>query len=84
MILDLCSKLGATVDSIEMDYLLSYLIAVPRKEVQDEIIGFLESASEAIDQISDSLGTRIGLLDEYLSAVITDLVTGEFELRDHA
>jgi len=77
-------KQGATVESIEQDYLANTVIAVPPIEEQQQISIEINKENARIDALVSKTGRSIELLKERRSALITAAVTGQIDLREAA
>ena len=76
-ILTHCSKLGATVDSIETEALYNFVLAIPPLTEQAEIVAYLDQETTRIDATIQTIEQEISLLAEYRSALISEVVTGK-------
>ncbi|WP_123404650.1 restriction endonuclease subunit S [Pseudomonas frederiksbergensis] len=68
-------KQGATVESIEQEYLANTTIPVPSIKEQDGIVNFLDSEMAKIDLLIEKQRKLIQLLKEKRQAVISHIVT---------
>lgn len=69
------SKQGATVESIEHEYLANTMIALPSPAEQASIATFLDRETSKIDSLIDEQKRLIDLLKEKRQAVISHAVT---------
>ena len=69
------SKQGATVESLEHEYLANTVVPLPDVEEQISIITFLDREIAKIDALIDEQRRLITLLDEKRQAVISHAVT---------
>ncbi|HKM36546.1 MAG TPA: restriction endonuclease subunit S [Thiopseudomonas sp.] len=76
------SKEGATVESIEHEYLSNGQIAVPPLDEQQTIIFELEKSNQYFDQLEMKATAGIELLKERKTALISAAVTGKIDVRD--
>ncbi len=82
-ILSFCSKMGATVDSLDMQYLMDFPFVYPLNiEEQKEIISFIEKQKTLIDDKVSKTQKLIDLLTEYRTALINEVVTGKVKVID--
>lgn len=82
-ILTYCKKMGATVDSIEMAYLLDFPFTFsPEIEEQKSIIRYIETETARIDDKIANTEKLIDLLTEYRTALISEVVTGKIKVVD--
>jgi len=75
-------KEGATVESIEMEYLLNFSLYVPPSSEQIDIVKFIESEEKSVLTIITKTQQEIELLKEYKTALISEVVTGKVDVRD--
>ena len=75
------SKEGATVESIEYEYLANGLIPVPPMTEQLAIIQYLSSEMQKFSQLKANAGIGIKLLEERKTALISAAVTGKIDVR---
>ncbi|PUE26247.1 hypothetical protein B9Z39_10910 [Limnohabitans sp. JirII-29] len=76
------SKEGATVESIEHEYLSSSVFPVPPNEEQLEINATVRKRMESFDALEQQASTGISLLQERRTALISSAVTGKIDVRD--
>lgn len=76
------SKEGATVESIEHEYLSNGQIPVPPLDEQQTIISELEKSNQYFDQLEMKATAGIELLKERKTALISAAVTGKIDVRD--
>lgn len=81
-VLTYCSKLGATVDSIETEALFNLAFAYPSINEQAEILTYLDAEMARIDATIRTVEQEIGLLIEYRSALISEVATGKVRVED--
>lgn len=86
-ILALTRKIGATVESIEMEWLMNFpLILIPRNEQettkneQDVIVDYLDAKCAEIDSVISANDSTIQKLKEYRKSVIYEAVTGKTDV----
>ncbi len=75
------SKEGATVESIEHEYLANGLLPVPPMDEQLSIVQHLCSKMEKFSQLEARTRTGISLLEERKTALISAAVTGKIDVR---
>jgi len=75
------SKEGATVESIEQEYLSGSLIPVPPKEEQAAINNDLKKRMSIFQNLEDRSAKGITLLQERRTALISAAVTGKIDVR---
>lgn len=75
------SKEGATVESIEQEYLSQHLFPVPPLREQQKICEFLDRKKSALVALTDKAQSAITLLKERRTALISAAVTGKIDLR---
>ncbi len=79
------SKQGATVESIEYQYLSNSLIPIPTIKEQQEIIQFVKDKTRNLSSNISIAYKVIRILQEYRNNIISHLVTGKinvFELSE--
>jgi type I restriction enzyme S subunit len=81
-ILSFCSKVGATVESIDVDKLLSYPFPLIPTSIQEAIVVQLEQKVEVSEKLISSLSIQIEKLKEYRQAIISEAVIGKIDVRD--
>lgn len=74
-------KAVATVESIEMPDLANMRLPFPPLDEQKEIIAFLAEETHLIDEIIDRAQREIGLIQEYRTRLVSDVVTGRVDVR---
>jgi restriction endonuclease S subunit len=80
-VLNFCSKIGATVDSIEIEELLNFMIVLPPRAEQEKISIQLDLQVSSIDAVVQAVKKVIAKLQEYRAALITSAVTGQIDVR---
>ncbi|MDC9530533.1 restriction endonuclease subunit S [Pseudoalteromonas sp. Angola-7] len=76
------SKDGATVESIEYEYLANGLFPVPPKQEQQAIISFINKQQSTFQTLEDKALVGIKLLSERRTALISAAVTGKIDVRN--
>ncbi len=79
-IVTLYQKIGATVESIEMDWFLYFPVVLPSREEQDRIAEVLDSRCASLDQTVKQNEATIRQLKEYRQSLIYEAVTGKIEV----
>ena len=79
-IVTLYQKIGATVESIEMDWFLYFPVVLPAREEQDRIVEALDSRCASLDQTVKQNKATIRQLKEYRQSLIYEAVTGKIEI----
>lgn len=80
IIIALYQKIGATVESIEMDWLMYLPVLVPSKSEQQQIVSNLKEACASIDAAIKANNSTIEKLKEYRQSLIYEAVTGKIEV----
>jgi len=75
------AKQGATVESIEQEYLANSLIPLPSLSEQSTIATFLDRETAKIDALIAEQQVAITLLQERRSVLISAAVTGQIDVR---
>ena len=76
------TKQGATVESIEHEFLANSSIPVPPLSEQSAIVQYIDAATASLDKAIDAARREIDLLREYRTRLIADVVTGKLDVRD--
>jgi len=76
------AKQGATVESIEHNYLAETLIPLPPIEEQTTIVAFLDQETAKIDNLIQQAQKATTLLQERRTALISAAVTGKIDVRN--
>ncbi|MDR6631007.1 type I restriction enzyme S subunit [Acinetobacter lwoffii] len=78
------SKEGATVESIEHEYLANSLIPLPSLKEQEEITQVIAKKMKVYAELTEKAKLQITLLQERRTALISSAVTGKIDVRYHA
>lgn len=76
------TKEGATVESIEMEYLLNFSLPIPPSNEQRDIVKFIEGEEKSVLTIINKAQQEIELLKEYKTALISEVVTGKVNVQN--
>jgi type I restriction enzyme S subunit len=76
------SKEGATVESIEHEYLANSVIPVPSIEEQDLIVKLIAKKMSIYRELTEKAELQISLLQERRTALISAAVTGKIDVRN--
>ena len=79
-LLRLWTKQGATVESVEIDYLQNTHIPVPPIKEQNEIADFLNKTLVKYDNLKNKTSHQITLLKERRTSLISHAVTGKIRV----
>ncbi|NUQ23724.1 MAG: restriction endonuclease subunit S [Saprospiraceae bacterium] len=79
-VLTYCNKMGATVDSIEMQFFMDFSLSFPSLVEQHQIVRHIESENARIDAKKAKTEKLIELLVEYRAALISEVVTGNVRI----
>ena len=80
-LIDEWTKQGATVESIEHQYLANSYIPLPPLPEQTAIVEFLDAQTAKLDAAIAAARREIELLREYRERLIADVVTGKVDVR---
>jgi type I restriction enzyme S subunit len=72
---------GAAQPKLTKDRLIAISIAVPSRNEQDEIVEFIKDATATIDYTISRATHEIDLIREYRARLISDVVTGQVDVR---
>lgn len=78
------TKQGATVESIEHQFLANCKVPIPPLSEQNAIVERLTSDAMPLDQAVARTEREIDLLREYRTCLNSDVVTGKLDVRDAA
>ena len=79
-IVSLYQKIGATVESIEMDWFLYFPVVLPPVGEQIKIIQKLDAKCSALDQLIEHNERTVKQLKRYRQSLIFEMVTGKAEV----
>ena len=74
------SKVGCTVESIEMEYLNNFPFSFPKLTDQFQIVEYLDFKTKEIDDLVQLEQKKIDLLKEYRQSLISEVVTGKIKV----
>ena len=74
----------SAVPGIDRKDLFEIKVAVPSIREQDEVVGWIESASLGVERTITAAQREIALLREYRTRLIADVVTGKLDVRQAA
>ena len=80
-LLDIWRKVGATVESIEYQFMSNTYLPVPPLSEQTSIVNFISKESYLIDQALYRAEKEISLIQEYRTRLVSDVVTGKLDVR---
>jgi len=80
-LLEKWSKIGATVESIEHEYLANTYLPFPPIDEQRSILRHIENESRLIDQAIARAERENELMREYRNRLVSDVVTGQVDVR---
>lgn len=75
-------KQGATVESIEQQFLAEHRMPLPPVKEQSAIVDFLNNRCQEIERTVDKERKTIELLQELRTSLISEVVTGKIDVRD--
>lgn len=73
---------GVKVYSITQGILKQSTVLIPPSDVQKKIVDYLDGRCSDIDRLIESINSKISLLVEYRTRLISDVVTGQIDVRD--
>ena len=76
--------MGATAPHVNISTIRNYFLAVPPGDEQEAIVHHIELATHPIDVAAERLAREIGLLREYRTRLVADVVTGKLDVRNAA
>ncbi|MCK3686171.1 restriction endonuclease subunit S [Maribellus sp. YY47] len=75
-------KQGATVESVELDFLTNTFIVFPSITEQNQIVDYLDKKEQNAEQVTNKLSQSIEKLTLYRQSLISEAVTGKIDVRD--
>ena len=79
-LIDEWTKQGATVESIEQQFVSNTYFPIPSSQEQTRIANFLDEQTARIDDLRNHCREHIALLREYRSSLISAAVTGQLDI----
>jgi len=76
------STFGAKMPRVSWDFIANLHIAMPNNKEQRTISGYLDSKTIKIDQTISRIEKQTALLQEFRTALISEVVTGKIDVRD--
>ena len=73
---------AATLPILNQTQTKEIMTPVPPQKERDEIVGFINQTTSKIDQTISKIEKQIGLLKEFRTALISEVVTGKIDVRD--
>lgn len=80
-LLDKWLKVGATVESIEYEYMANSYLPIPPMVEQNSIVDYIEKETALIDKTITRTEREIELIQEYRIRLVSDVVTGKVDVR---
>lgn len=74
-------QIGATAPHVNVETIRNYEVLVPPRVEQDSIARWISRESARIDAAASDLYREIGLIREYRTRLIADVVTGKLDVR---
>jgi type I restriction enzyme S subunit len=71
-----------TRSSLSQQVLGQLPVLIPSNEQQTQIVEYLDEKTQKIDSTIEKETQRIELLKEYRQSLISEVVTGKFDVRD--
>ena len=78
------TKTGATVESVEHQYLANTKVPIPPLSEQIEIVEFLDNKTAPLSAAISQIERELDLLRQYRTRLISDIVTGKLDVRTAA
>lgn len=75
---------GSTKGALTCEDLKHFRIAVPAVEAQQRIVEWIQSQTTRLEDAKDIADRHVGLLREYRTRLIADVVTGKLDVREAA
>ena len=80
--IDLRSSVPISKPNLAIESLGNFCVTYPPVFEQDEIVFQIASETTKIDQTISKIEKQIDLLQEYRTALISEVVTGKIDVRD--
>ena len=80
-LLDKWLKVGATVESIEYEYMANSYLPIPPMVEQNSTVDYIEKETALIDKTITRTEREIELIQEYRIRLVSDVVTGKVDVR---
>lgn len=77
-------SMAAAQPGLAVEQIMNLWISVPPADEQGQISDYLDGATANLDKAIDAARREIGLLREYRTRLIADVVTGKLDVRDAA
>ena len=78
----LYNQTGGNREGLTSENIKNFIIGLPSKEEQTQIIEYLDEQTQKIDTTIEKETQRIELLKEYRQSLISEVVTGKVDVRD--
>ena len=75
------SMYGGTKQGLSLDDVKNYVVLLPPRVVQDEIVDWIDSSTRRVSDTITSVEKEIVLLQEFRNRLIADVVTGKLDVR---
>ena len=76
------STFGAKMPRASWDFIGNLKIAIPKSGEQKQIVRYIEKETARIDALISKSEKEIELLQEYRTALISEVVTGKIDVRE--
>lgn len=76
------STFGAKMPRADWNFIGNLPIAYPSKDEQLKIAAYLKNKTEKIDKGIEALSQQVNLIQEYRTRLISDVVTGQIDVRN--
>lgn len=80
LLLTFTKKIGATVDSLNMESLYNFYFTYPEIDEQNEIIRYILKRRSAIDITIKKITLEVAYLQEFRTSLINEAVTGKIKI----
>ena len=78
------SLYGGTKDGLSLDDVKNYPVLVPPRDEQAGLVLWIERQMSVLGELLDGANRQIGLVREYRTRLIADVVTGKLDVREAA
>lgn len=75
---------GGTKQGLSLSDVKNYVVLLPSRDEQDQIVELIEAACANIDKSLRGIAAEIELINEYRARLISEVVTGKLDVREAA
>lgn len=79
-----CDIIGSTSPHVNVEQIKNFRLVIPPRCEQQEISDFIECHCSGLDELISHAEREIALIREYRTRLVTDVVTGNLDVREAA